>query len=415
MASKTFCILPWIHAATYTDGTALLCCVASAHPNPEDLNKSTLKEVWNGKMFRDARLKMLAGEEVPNCQHCYKEEAVGIHSHRLVENHVWYRKLGKEYLDDLVARTKADGSVEHDVITLDLRLGNTCNLQCVMCRPVDSSKWVKHAKVLAEELQTEVKWDWKHKILDYKDSKFEWYKDPEFLESFYENASNIKHIIFGGGEPLYIKEHKEIIKQLVERGYAKEIELRYHTNGTIWDDEVAQLWHSFKRVEVMISLDGMNEVNDYIRYPANWSTIEQNLRKYDALPDNFDIKILCTVQALNIDHLPDFSDWLLAQNFNKIGKKSQAGIFHPGILHYPQYLCTKVLPKDAKDKISKKLLDYVELHKDNHQIQKFKSLVEFMNAEDHSHMFEQTLEYLDKIDQLRSTSAKFFYDVLEAE
>lgn len=77
MASKTFCILPWIHAATYTDGTALLCCVAKSHPNPSDLNESTIKQVWNGKMFRDARLKMLRGEEVDNCHSCYAEEAVG--------------------------------------------------------------------------------------------------------------------------------------------------------------------------------------------------------------------------------------------------------------------------------------------------------------------------------------------------
>jgi sulfatase maturation enzyme AslB (radical SAM superfamily) len=412
MPSKTFCILPWIHAATYTDGTALLCCVAGAHPNPEDLNKSTLKEVWNGKMFRDARIKMLRGEEVDNCQHCYKEEAVGINSHRLVENYVWYKKLGKEYLDEIVAKTKQDGSVDHDLITLDLRLGNTCNLQCVMCRPVDSSKWVKHAKVLADELTTDVKWDWKNKILDYSDSKFEWYKDPAFLESFYESASDMKHIIFAGGEPLYIKEHKDIIKNLVSRGYSKNIELRYHTNGTIWDEEVVELWHEFKRVEIMISLDGMNEYNDYIRYPANWTLIEENLRKYDELPKTFDIKILCTVQALNIDHLPEFADWLLAQNFKKIGRVSQRGLFHPGILHYPQYLCTKVLPPEVKARISHKINTYANQHLDNPQIQKLRTLVEFMNSEDLSFMFDQTMEYLDKLDTLRNTNSDFFRDKL---
>jgi MoaA/NifB/PqqE/SkfB family radical SAM enzyme len=409
--SKTFCILPWIHAATYTDGSALLCCVAKSDKET-NLNNMTMNEAWNSVMFRDARLKMLRGEEVSNCASCYAEEEVGMHSHRLVENYVWYKKLGKEYLDDLVANTKQDGSVEHDFITLDLRLGNTCNLQCIMCRPVDSSKWVKHANILKDELTTEVKWDWKHKVEDYSIKNFEWYKDAEFLESFYANASGIKHIIFGGGEPLYIKEHKEIIKQLVGRGHSKDIELRYHTNGTIWDQEVADLWTQFKRVEVMISLDGVGEVNDYIRYPADWPTIEKNLSLYDNTPDMIDPKILCTVQALNIDHLPEFADWMLSKNYKKISKRSQEGIFHPGILHYPQYLSPKVLPPEVKERITLKLAEYAIKHLDNGHIQKFKQLTELMNSEDLSFMFDQTLEYINKLDQLRSTDSTFFRTVL---
>lgn len=38
--TKTFCILPWIHAATYNDGSALLCCAAQ---NSEKLNWNYLK------------------------------------------------------------------------------------------------------------------------------------------------------------------------------------------------------------------------------------------------------------------------------------------------------------------------------------------------------------------------------------
>lgn len=409
--SKTFCILPWIHAATYTDGSALLCCVAKSNKEV-NLNNMTLKEAWNSPMFKDARLKMLRGEEVSNCHHCYAEEMVGMHSHRLVENYVWYKRLGKDYLDDLVARTKQDGSVEHDLITLDLRLGNTCNLQCVMCRPVDSSKWVKHAKVLSEELKTDAKWDWKGKVSDFSVNNFEWYKDEEFLKSFYEHAANIKHIIFGGGEPLYIKEHKEIIKKLVELGFSKNIEMRYHTNGTIWDQEVVDLWTNFKRVEVMISIDGYGEINDYIRYPADWTTIEKNLRLYDESPDMIDPKILCTVQALNIDHLPDFADWIMSQNYKKISKRAQEGIFHPGILHYPAYLSPKVLPAEVKERVTEKLNSYANKHLGNGHIQKFKQITELMNSEDLNFMFDQTLEYISAIDKLRNTNSDFFRKLL---
>ena len=40
---KDFCILPWIHMATHTDGTALLCCVAQKPPDERvNLNHTTV-------------------------------------------------------------------------------------------------------------------------------------------------------------------------------------------------------------------------------------------------------------------------------------------------------------------------------------------------------------------------------------
>lgn len=410
MKSKTFCILPWTHIASYTDGSALLCCIANS--SNLNLNTQTLDEVWNSEHFKSARLKMLNGEQVKECGACYNVEDVGIRSHRQIENRIWKNKLGDDYINQLIASTSADGSLEQRWITLDLRLGNTCNLQCVMCRPIDSSKWVKQANILKDELKTEVKWDWKHKVETYSVNNFDWYKNEKFLEEFYESASDMKHIIFGGGEPLYIKEHKEILKQLVELGYSKNIELRYHTNGTIYDKEVVALWEQFKFVEVMISLDGHKHLNDYIRYHADWDTIERNLHLYDNTPNIIDVKLLCTVQALNIYYLPEFTEWLLAQNYKKISRKNLDGTFHPGILHYPQYLCAKILPSHLKKAVTDKFLDFANRNKDNASIQRMVKVVDFMNSEDWSHLLPQTLEYLEKLDSMRSCDRSFFIDLL---
>jgi sulfatase maturation enzyme AslB (radical SAM superfamily) len=337
--------------ASYTDGSALLCCVANSNKEL-NLNKISLDEVWNSRHFKNARRLMLLGRPVQECSACYKLEEIGMYSHRQIENHIWENKLGIDYINQLIDSTNPDGSLDSKWITLDLRLGNTCNLQCVMCRPIDSSKWVKHAIILKEELKTDAKWDWKNKVEKYSTNNFDWYKNKKFLEDFYQSAENIRHLIFGGGEPLYIKEHKEILENLVKSGHSKHIELRYHTNGTIYDSEVVELWTKFKFVDVMISIDGAKEVNDYIRYPSEWSIIEQNLKLYDNTPSMIDVKILCTVQALNIYFLPDFINWLFVQKFKKISKTNLDGTFHPGMLHYPQYLCVKSLPREFKDKVN---------------------------------------------------------------
>lgn len=410
MKTKTFCILPWTHIASYTDGSALLCCIANS--TDLNLNNLSLEDIWNSEHFKSTRLKMLAGERVKECGACYNVEDVGIRSHRQIENWIWKNKLGDDYINQLISATDKDGRLSQRWITLDLRLGNTCNLQCVMCRPIDSSKWVKQAQILKDELKTEVKWDWKHKVETYSVDNFDWYKNNKFLEEFYDSAADMKHIIFGGGEPLYIKEHKEILKKLVELGHAGHIELRYHTNGTIYDKEVVDLWQQFKFVDVMISIDGHKHLNDYIRYPADWDTIERNLHLYDNTPDNIDVKLLCTVQALNIYYLPEFTEWLLSQDYKKISRKNLDGTFHPGILHYPNYLCAKILPSHLKKATTDKLLEFGTKYKDNASIQRMIKVVDFMNSEDWSHLLPQTKEYLEKLDTLRNCDSNFFKELL---
>jgi hypothetical protein len=118
------------------------------------------------------------------------------------------------------------------------------------------------------------------------------------------------------------------------------------------------------------------------------------------------------VQALNIYFLPDFINWLFVQKFKKISKTNLDGTFHPGMLHYPQYLCVKSLPKEVKDKVSNKIHRFAEANTDNPSIQRILKVVDFMNSEDWSDQFDQTIEYIDKLDQLRGTDNKFFKELI---
>jgi len=410
--SETFCVLPWVHTATYTDGTALLCCVSSPETGV-NLNKSTINEAKNSEYFKQARLSLLNGEKFSGCNVCWREEAVGVKSHRNNENRLWDDLLTKELVDEIVRNTHDDGTIDNDLYTLDFRLGNTCNLACVMCRPQDSSKWLNEAKKLSNELETNAKWDWKHKSTINLDN-FEWYKRQEFLEDFYESCGNMRLMIFAGGEPLLIKEHKQMIKEMVRRGHAGNIQVNYHTNGTIYDPELMELWKNFKKVELFISIDGIEKVTEFVRYPSNFKVIENNLRMYDDnAPDNMSFKILYTVQALNIFYLPEFADWLESQNYKKIMvKKKHDTIFHTGVLWGPHYLSTKILPKHVKEIITKKLTDYVESKKDILNVWNFLEMVNLMNSEDNSSLMKEFDEYLIKMDLYRNLNHKQTFEEL---
>jgi sulfatase maturation enzyme AslB (radical SAM superfamily) len=404
-----FCIQPFIHLASWNDGAVPLCCIAQPEQGL-NLNTHTPVQIWNSEQFKSARLKFIAGEKLPQCASCWKEEASGIKSHRIVENFMWEKKLGSEFLETLVSNTHSDGSVDHTPLTLDLRLSNVCNLQCVMCRPRDSSKWLADSKKLAETLVSPAaKNDWHHKSMSIQDTTvFDWFERLTTQESLDEFLGDIRHIIFGGGEPLLIKEHDRFIRRLVESGNSKQIELRYHTNGTQLSETILELWSHFKHVELMISIDDWGDRNEYVRYPAKWSTIKKNLDRLDQTPDTISINILTSIHAMNIYNLPDFALELLNSDWRKICKRNGKMIYL-GTVHWPQYMSTKVLPADIKQKIIDKWNSHEQLKQHTYWNDRIVPQIEFMLSGDDSRLFNDLLDYIDKLDAIRPIKFRDVY------
>ena len=50
------------------------------------------------------------------------------------------------------ANTKEDGTLkESKILSVDLRVGNQCNLRCVMCFPGESTRWYRDYKEILQE------------------------------------------------------------------------------------------------------------------------------------------------------------------------------------------------------------------------------------------------------------------------
>ena len=166
----------------------------------------------------------------------------------------------------------------------DLRLGNMCQLACVMCSPHDSSSWIKewklqYPKYKVVELKQDQHWDERNR--DYT-----WYQKGGFLDSMKNQVQHIKELYFAGGEPLLIPEHYKILEFMVETDNAKNCVLRYNSNGVELPDKLFELWSHFKKVKFNFSIDGVGDKNDYIRYPSNWNDIVTNLHRLDNTPNN---------------------------------------------------------------------------------------------------------------------------------
>ena len=55
-------------------------------------------------------------------------------------------------------------------------------------------------------------------------------------------------LYFAGGESTIIEEHYTLLEEVVKRGYAHKIELRYNPNAVEMSDRLFELWSKSKRV-----------------------------------------------------------------------------------------------------------------------------------------------------------------------
>lgn len=452
LPSKTFCILPWIHLSTRPDGQMRVCCTANASSvgatndkigggnvgvlkddqgKPNNLNVADLITSWNSNYMKTVRKQMLNGDEPPSCSKCYKEERAGHNSKRQWETAYWQQRVD---LNDLLQNTTIDGEVPPKLSYIDLRFGTKCQLACVMCSPHDSSSWIKEWQAIYPTLENDnVKeiWHWRNKG-SINGSSYNWHKkNPTFWKQFYEQIPHMKQIYFAGGEPLIIDEHYEILEEIIRQDKAKNIELRYNSNGVEWRDGLFDLWKHFKIVRFHYSVDNIYEKNEYIRYPSKWSRTEEVFKILDEqTPDNVVVTVACSISALNVYYIPDFMKWKLTRKFKKINMwPAAAGGLNFHFVYWPAFLNVKILPSWFKDKCEEKYEDFIkwwsehwhegipenlkkeitkEMWENNdYGIQRLRGIISFMKSEDWSNRLPETKDYLEKLDKHRNTS---FYE-----
>ena len=400
---ETGCVLPWLHAATLTDGSVQLCCV-SGGGSGVNLNEQTLADYWNSPYVRDARRRMLAGKRVAACEGCYLEEAHGRRSHRIVENEVWLKRWGADAISDLIARTAADGTLDAPIQYVDLRLGNTCNMRCVMCQPRESSRWLPLARRLSELSEdAELTTHWRRQAGIDQD-RFSWYRNAEFWSSLQSFLPALREVILAGGEPFLIKQQTEFVRACCELGEAHHIKLQYHTNGTVFPEGLTRYWEQFEHVQFLISVDGVGEVADYVRHPSDWEHIVANVRRFDALPDNTLMQFHCTVHALNLYRLPDVLEWADTAGLRNRNRFSSIQQFvGTGLVKTPAHQDVRVLPAEFKRRVTRRLTEYIASRPVAEPTAQLNSILVYMNSADCSRRMPQLIHHSQLLDRIHGS------------
>ena len=386
MESKVFCMIPWIHIHGYPDGRAYPCCMSEMDYPIGDMRSNTLKEIWNSNEYKQLRVNMI--NEIPSkeCKRCYEQESVGFTTLRNSMNKFFGHHI------NLVDKTNTDGRLdEFKLIYYDIRFSNLCNFKCRTCGGIFSSNWY------SDDLKIN-----KVKKLNRPQIIYAGKNENDMWEQMQEHIPYLEQIYFAGGEPLIMKEHWMVLDELIKREMF-HVKLIYNTNfsETVFKGRnVFEMWKNFECVSIGASLDASHDRGEFIRKGQNWKETVENREQMLKICPDVDFYISSTLSFYNALHLPDFhKEWV---DLGLITPKD----WNINILQTPYHERIDVLPEKLKRLAKEKYEEHLKWLIPNDRLTRatigYKSAIEFMMAEDNSHLLEKFLSYNLTLDQIRS-------------
>jgi hypothetical protein len=304
--NKTFCMAPFSHTYLSPQSERRLCCAsrekatwATQYIDSEkadvssDYSPMLLDDHWNSPYMMDIRKKLMAGEEIPQCDVC-NNKLLNIHIYR----DYFTQTLFPHKVDEAFEKTNDDGHTEMKPISYDYRISNLCNFKCRMCGDQLSSQWEAENRKLGKYNHGGDAWASKQ----YKPVIEKFQKEvaeKELWDAVYEGR--IEEIYWVGGEPLMWDIHWEIMKYLVDNGQSHNVVVRYNSNLSRVRYKEHYLYDylpHFKSVQICASIDGIGDIVEYVRHGIVWDEWIKNFKeglflneKYGSYGISFDLTV----------------------------------------------------------------------------------------------------------------------------
>jgi MoaA/NifB/PqqE/SkfB family radical SAM enzyme len=286
--NNVICSLPFNSVSIDPAGKLRQCCNSDAGVFAESVQTINTNGLINNSSIQRLRSALLQDKKDPICDRCWKMEDIGNKS---------FRHIANENTDHGIHTISPKGFSKtigyENIRYLDISLGNKCNLACRMCHPGSSSLLAKQYIELkyTKDTTTTIEFDRsaKDKILE-----------------LINQAPNLASIYLLGGEPLINDFHDEILELLIKLDRAKNVTIHYSTNLHTDVEKHLERWAKFKLVEMSVSIDGSDEVYEYIRWPGSWNKVYNNLKKVNEIASetrNIIPGIAVTAQNLNAGNI----------------------------------------------------------------------------------------------------------------
>lgn len=307
---SSFCSYRWDYLQVNIEQSQVRnCCQCPPIDVPQnELNNPDY--LINSPYILKRRKELLRNSRHADCVKCWKSENRGGASMRSTSmSKVNFLEINKdpEFSSSLFRRHPDQRS--RTIKTLEISMGNLCNLKCHYCTPVFSSAWEREAK--SHSLSPTIPIP---KVSEEEQNQI----ISNTLSLFEKHYNTVEKIIFIGGEPLLNPNIYPMLERVVEIAQGKKksgsthrAELQIVTNLSIPDknldrflDLSKELIKSFK-INISASIDNTGPKAEYIRTGLNWEHFEKNVHKVLSCPSISWLSFHTTLSILNTTSMID--------------------------------------------------------------------------------------------------------------
>lgn len=409
MINEYFCILPWVHFHLDTvTGFVKVCCSAkefvSQHGIPMSLYQFTLDEISNSDYMRKFRERMARGEKLPECVFCFAREKNFGSSLRTNANKEWFSRLNIDwpFLKEHGRSTNYASYKPFSNLRVDM--GDECNLMCRMCSGGRNDRIKKDyvSNLWSPDFLGNSYGRQKDRLIfsRFPDIKPLQQQDKFLFDELFANTDSIQRIHFTGGEPLIIGRVKDVLNFLIAKGAAGHIHITFNTNFTVVPDELVRLLANFRKVSMYISIDGTEKVYEYIRYPATWQVVNENIQRIKNY-EHIEITATPLVQVYNLLDIVD-----LCVFFDNMGINY---VFN--VLRGPKFLQIGLIPPHALTIASERLRKYTDTlapshEKSRNQVLSLAAQIDECTDERNEEMLLKFMKFTNDLDISRGQSIR---------
>lgn len=343
--SSSFCLVRWKHATiNLASGASKSCC---HHPYKSIDLTNTFQQLHDNRDEQKLRQQMLMGKRPEDCSYCWWVEDNKHNSDR--QN--WSAKSWMApFFDDV---TNSLGPQASSPSWVELNFSSVCNLKCVYCSPIFSTKWYDEIKKYGA-YPTLVQYNNIKSLnhLEYEEN----FENTALLEKFWpwldENLKSIRLLKITGGEPLMSAQTFKMLDRLSE---LKLPELSFGINSNLslptktWNlflDKIQKIEAngSISRFYLHPSLDTFTERAEYIRNGLDLNLFKKNLESYLETTQSH-LHLICTLNNMALGGLLEYWEYLLTikKRYHKTHREISIGT---EILHSPDWLNINILPPD---------------------------------------------------------------------
>jgi sulfatase maturation enzyme AslB (radical SAM superfamily) len=372
------------------------------------LQATNIQDVLPQEFFQQhmepIRQQLLAGESPAGCVECAameQHQKISGRQRQLLKVGVRVEQFEKTLVSSPWFDTFTADTFNQLPQDWQIDLGNYCNSACVFCSPSNSSR-------LAQEWQT---------IGLIKNlPPNNWTDNQDLIERFVGTLSqspHIRYLHFIGGETVITPAFKTILQALVRAGLNRTATIGFTTNLTVWDSQVIDLLKQFHGVNLGMSIESFDVVNDYVRWPGKLPMVLEILDKWQEVAQQHSwlMQLRTTPTLFTVGSLLSVYDYAWSRRIS---------VESCNFLTEPAFMRPSVLPASYRQPIIDRMQSWLNQHSVSgdtvinirnpnvSQLQNYQDLQSYVNylrdMPDESNRLPELIAFLKRIEAVRGNS-----------